>query len=162
MLQDKDTFTIVPAVLLVIALGFETIKMEKLKFYIISVLFVSFIDTAAFGAPIYNVPYPSQQWREVTQKIQQSDKDNQLVFSEYAWYFRYYFKVYKSTNLPFEPGYADFNALVSTSGSVWVLKSTSFSDPGLTPEQQKYLEADFQLIEEFTSADAIAKHYVRR
>ena len=162
MLQERYTFIIVPAVLLVVALGFESIKMEKLKVYIMTVLFFSFLGNALFVKSIYFVPYPPQQYREVTKEVMKTDRYDQLVFSEYAWYFRYYFEIYGSINAPLEPQYANFNELIVNANSVWLLSSTIFPDHGLSEDQRKSLDLGFQLVEEKKFTDTIARHYIKR
>jgi len=170
MLEYKYTFIVVPAIIMMVALGFETdlfnqltfVRADKLKIYLVAILFFAFLNNALFIKTIYFVRYPPQQWREVTREVMKTDAKNQIVFSEYAWYFRYYFKVYRSFNPPLEPKYADFNALISNADSVWVLTSTSFYDEGLSAEQQKSLDEKFRLADKKSFNDTIAKHYIRR
>jgi mannosyltransferase len=162
MLDYKYSFIVLPAILLLFALGFDAFDSQRLKKYIIPVLFFSFLNTALFAKSVYYVPYPPEQWREAAKEIVKTDSPTQIVFSEYAWYFRYYFKIFHSANPPFEPRYADVPALLKMANSVWVLSSVKFPDPGLSPEQRAALEKDFRKVREFRLVDNIATQYIRR
>ncbi len=161
ILEFKYSFIVVPAIIVLVALGFDTLKREMLKTYIIPILFFTFINNALFVRSIYYVPYPPEQWREVTREVIKTDKSNQYVFSEYAWYYRYYFKINKAINQPLEPAFADFDAIISSANSLWVLKSLRFPDRGLSQEQQKKVDLHFALVKEINFTDMNAKHYVK-
>jgi hypothetical protein len=161
MLQDKYTFILVPAVLLLVALGFDQIN-TKWSFYLVPLFFICFFFNSLFFKKLYNIQYPPEQWREVAKEIIKSDKDTQLVFSNYAWYHRYYFKVFKAVNPPLEPAYANFTALLRNANSVWVIRSKAFSDKGLLEAQQKVLDQEFESGGSITFSDAVAIHYTRR
>ncbi|MBI1770271.1 MAG: glycosyltransferase family 39 protein [Bacteroidetes bacterium] len=162
MLESKYTFVVLPAILLIVALGFDIIQFKEWSFYLIPVLIFSLFFNALFFKRLYQISNPPEQWREVTREIMKSDKDTQWVFSEYAWYFRYYFKIYKGINQPLEPRYANFKATLSSARSIWVLTSTRFPDKGLSQKQQQELEAEFDLAETVNFTDSYARHYIRR
>ena len=102
MLEYKYTFILIPGILAMVALGLETdltnnfrfLKPNRFKLYVIGMLFFAFSVNALFIRTIYFVRTPWQQWREVTREVMKMDSENQIVFAEYAWYFRYYFKIY--------------------------------------------------------------------
>ncbi|MBS1505294.1 MAG: glycosyltransferase family 39 protein [Bacteroidetes bacterium] len=160
MLETRYTFIALPAILLLAALGLEGVK-EKLTPAMI-ILFLSFMANVLFVKPLYYVQYPPQQWKEVAREITKTDKDTQLVFSQYAWYYRYYFKLYKSVNPPLEPEFAAFDKQLVNALSVWVITSTQFPDKGLSSGQQESLDKDFKSDESITFTDAVAKHYTRK
>jgi 4-amino-4-deoxy-L-arabinose transferase-like glycosyltransferase len=161
MLEYKYTFIVLPAIFILIAIGLESLKVTKLKVYIVLILFLSFHINAIFIKPIYYAK-PLEQWREVTREVMKTDNPNQVVFAQYAWYYRYYFNIYKSFNQPLEPKYADFREWINSSKSVWVLISTRFPDEGLSMDQETMLEQDFKLEKDIRFKDAEAKYYVRR
>lgn len=162
MLQDKYTFIVVPGILMLAALGFDQLADKRWSLYLLSLLFLCILINSFFIKRLYHIKYPPEQWREVAQEIVKSDKDTQLVFSEYAWYYRYYFKVYKSVNLPLEPAYANFNGLIVNANSVWVIISTKLSDRGLSEAQQKKLDQQFKLERTETFIDSRAIRYIRK
>lgn len=160
MLEARYTFIALPAILLLVALGLEGIKSKIVPVMII--LFASFMANIFFVKPLYFVKYPPQQWKEVAHEITKTDKDTQLVFSQYAWYYRYYFKLFKSINPPLEPEFAAFDQQLVHASSVWVITSTQFPDKGLSAVQQESLDKDFKPDESITFTDAVAKHYSRK
>lgn len=160
MLEARYTFIALPAILLLVALGLETSK-EKLTPLLI-LLMVSFLANVFFVKSLYFVKYPPQQWKEVTREITRTDKDTQIVFSQYAWYYRYYFKIFKSVNPPLEPEYAAFDQQLEHASSVWVITSTQFPDKGLSSAQQESLDKGFKPDESITFTDAKVKHYIRK
>jgi 4-amino-4-deoxy-L-arabinose transferase-like glycosyltransferase len=161
MLEYKYSMIVVPAILLIIAFGFDTIPQQKFKLPVVAVLVVSFAINTIFIRPIY-YRAPFEEWREVTKEIIKTDRDTQLVFSSYAWYYRYYFKVNKSVNPPLEPAYANFDALLKNANQVWVVHSTRFPDSGLSQVQQDSLNANFNFEKQVDFVDAIATSYIRR
>ena len=160
MLEPKYSIIVLPAILIIASLGLDAVKVNKAA--VILILFFSFFINAIFVKSLYFVPSPQQQWREVARAIMKTDKNTQIMFSNYAWYYRYYFKVYKSVNPPLEPAYADFNALLVNANSVWIVTSSRFSDSGLSADQIKSLDRDFRAVEELKFTDAIARHYIRQ
>lgn len=160
MLEYKYTFITLPGIFLLIAAGLEAIPLWKVRGLIILVLFVSFFTNAMVVKPIYYAK-PVEHWREVTKAVLQSESDDQVVFSYYSWYYRYYFKVFGAKNQPLEPQYADFETWLNRSDKVWVLISTRFPDAGLSKEQEDRLNKEYNLEKELTFSDTIARLYRR-
>jgi 4-amino-4-deoxy-L-arabinose transferase-like glycosyltransferase len=161
MLEYKYTFITLPAVFLLMAMGLDSLQSKKVKLTVVAVLFISFHVNALFLKPIY-LAKPTEQWREVAKAALETDGEDQVVFTRYAWYHRYYFKMYGSAHQPLEPQFADFEAWLDTSDKVWVLVSTRFNDPGLSDSQQKLLEKNFRLVKELTFTDTQAKYYIHQ
>lgn len=161
MLEYKYTFIMLPAVFLLMAMGLDSLQSKKVKLIIVAVLFISFHVNALFLKPIY-LAKPIEQWREVAKEVLETDTEDQVVFTRYAWYHRYYFKMYGSIHQPLEPQFADFEAWLASSDKVWVLVSTRFHDTGLSYTQEKILDKSFRLEKEMTFADTHAKYFVRR
>lgn len=161
MLEYKYSFIAVPAILLMIAIGFDSISIEKLKLPVLAVLLLAFGIHATFINSIY-YRKPLEQWRELSKELTKTDSNTQLVFSEYAWYYRYYFKINKSIYPPLEPRYADFNTLIKNASRIWILQSKRFPDRGLTPEQQQQLDLQFKYETQVEFVDVIGRSYIRR
>lgn len=170
MLEYRYTFILLPAIILMVALGFEAaifsrlkyMKESTLKFGIVVVLILAFCVNALFGKTIYVIKQPHQQWREVTQEVMKTESENQIVLAEYAWYFRYYFKIANAKNAPVEPRYADVGTIVANYKSIWVVTSKLFPDKGLSLYQQKMIEANFEIVKELTFYDFNVIQYTKR
>lgn len=161
MLEYKYTFITLPGLFILMATGFDSLKPGKLKLLTIICLFLSFHVNALFIRPIYRAK-PFEEWREVTQEVLKTDHESQVVFCQYAWYYRYYFKILKSIHQPLEPAYADVKVWLDRSEKVWVLTSTRFPDAGLSLDQERMLKENFRLDKELTFSDTNAKYYLRR
>jgi uncharacterized membrane protein len=161
MMEYKYTFIVVPGIFIFVALGFEAITRASLKPILAAVLLASFLINSIFVNSIY-FRKPFEAWREVTEEIKKTGHLNEVAFTEYAWYFRYYFKVLDVRTHPYEPAFADFKGLTDQFNAVWVLRQTRYPDRGLLPEQETYLKEHFRLEKELTFIDANAKYYVRR
>jgi len=161
MLEYKYSIIVVPSLLVIIASGFDVLKNEKISGLFVVVLFLSFMINSLFIKSIY-FKKPFEEWKEVTQEILKTDNAHQNVFAEYAWYYRYYFKIMRLHDQPYEPVYADFTGILNSSRTIWVIKQTRYSDKGLSSEQQQNLDKDFNLIREMNFVDSNAKYYVHR
>ena len=161
MMEYKYSFIVLPGVLIFAALGFEEIKAANIRSGIVVLLLLSFpINALAFKKLYYRKPF--EEWREVTKEIMKTHDSTQIVYSNYAWYYRYYFKLYHLTGQPYPPRYSDFEPLTDQFQSVWVLTQTKYPDSGLTPDQQAYLTENFKLIRELNFIDTKAQHYQRK
>lgn len=169
MLEYKYTFIAVPAVFLLAALGFDSqflsrfdpISKVRVRPTLYVTLFFVFIVNALFFKRLYFDRHPWQSWREVSQLVLKSDSKDQIVLSNFTWYFRYYFKIYESKVLIVEPRYIDIERL-EKSQLIWVVTSTIFPDMGLEQAQQKLLSEKFVLDKEEIFEDFNVKQFVRK
>jgi mannosyltransferase len=161
MLEYKYSIIVLPSLFVLIAIGFDVINNRILRMAIPFVLFISFTVNALFVKSIY-FREPFEQWREVAKEVLKTDSSDQTVFTDYAWYLRYYFKVLGSSNRPFEQRFADFDGHLNQSMRVWVLTQTKYPDQGLSLDQQQQIDKDFKFIKEEKFIDTNAKLYVRR
>jgi mannosyltransferase len=161
MLEYKYSIIILPALFTLIAIGFDLVKAPIRRYLIIGVLVFSYAMNALFIKPIYSRK-PFEEWREVVIEVLKTDDQDQTVFSDYAWYLRYYFKVFGSPHQPFEQRFADFKAHLNQSKRVWVITQTRYTDSGLSPDQQMEIDKNFRLVKENVYADSKAKLYARR
>lgn len=169
MLEYKYTFIAVPAVFLLAALGFDSDFLNKFQFakwislkrYLYTALISAFLLNAFFFKKLYFDRHPWQSWREVSRLVLETDSNNQIVLSNFTWYFRYYFKMYQSKGLIVEPRYIDIERL-EKSQLIWVVTSTMFPDMGLEQAQQKLLSEKFVLDKEEIFEDFNVKQFVRK
>lgn len=169
MLEYKYTFIALPAFFLLAAFGFDSDFLNQafskrrvaIKTYLCIVLVSMFVLNALFLKKLYLNRHPWQSWREVSQLVLKSDSKDQIVLSNFTWYFRYYFKIYESKGLIVEPRYIDIERL-KKSQLIWVVTSTIFPDMGLEQAQQKLLSEKFVLDKEETFGDFTVKRFVSR
>jgi mannosyltransferase len=160
MLEYKYTVIALPAIFVLIAVGIEACKTKLIVTGAV-VLTISYLAISFYFRPLY-YRKPFEEWREITAYIKKTDGGDQFVFSNYAWYFRYYFNQYDIQHQPFEPQYADFASLADQANRIYVITNTRYVDSGLLPDQSAYLQEHFQKKSETKFADAVATLYTRR
>lgn len=169
MLEYKYTFIALPAIFLLAAFGLDSAFLDRLQLNVkiglkapLSVIMVSlFLANAFFFKKLYIDRHPWQSWREVTRAVMSNDSKDQVVLSNYTWYFRYYFKIYESASLIIEPRYVEIKKIEQAT-SLWVIKSSLFPDQGIQFEQQSILARDFELVESRKFEDFLVEHFVKR
>jgi len=161
MLEYKYSIIVLPALFVLIAVGFDAIESRVVRLAIPPVLAICFLVNSVFFESIY-FREPFERWREITKEIGRTSSSEEIVFSDYAWYLRYYFTIYSVSNQPLEQRFADFQQHLKQSKKIWVIKSLRYPDAGLTTDQQRMLEQYFTFDREVKYPDMTAKHYVRR
>lgn len=160
MLEYKYTIIILPSLFVLIAIGFDAISKQLIRVLIILVLTGSFLVNAFFVQTIY-FRQSVEHWREAARLIADAKMENEVVFTDYAWYLRYYFTVYKIPSQPLEQRYADFSAHIKQSKNVWVIRNMRYPDQGLSVDQQNLIDGCFKLREEINYPDLNIKLYSR-
>lgn len=156
MLMDRYTIITLPAILLVIAMGWVYIKKVYLKILIVLIFLVS--DFRIHHR--YFDRWKKSDWRELTFQIIQENKNSYPVVSQYPWHFNYFFKKYNAgyevqpmLNLS-DPDW------VSNKEKIWIINPQAHTYGG----QLEMLNASFQIEKELkypdTNYDAVL--YARR
>jgi uncharacterized membrane protein len=163
ILEYKYTFIVLPALLLIAGLGLESISYPRVRTYILVLLFFSFLNAALFVNSLYFMESPPELWRETTKAVMKTESKTQYVLSTYAWYFRYYFKIYHATNQPLELRYVNFDEILPNAKSLWILISTRYPDEGMSADQKRKLsEAKFSLKKRLKFSDGVAEQYIKQ
>ena len=148
ILHSRYTIIVLPAWLLVFALGWERITNMRTKTVLAAMLFVSFLINLQFFKKYYT-QISKDQFRECAQFVQKVNKEHYPMYAHppLAWHFNYYFRdqPYKVITLTER----------KVSGKCWLLQghfSEEYKDVILNMMSQEYV---FLEKHKFVGADAI-------
>ena len=151
MLVDRYTIITLPAILLVVAMGWVYIKRVYIR--ILIVLIFIYWDFRVHHR--YFERFKKSEWRELSFQIIQENKNSYPVISQYPWHFNYFFRKYNA-------GY-EVQPMLNLSDPDWVKNKEKIWV--IYPQQHTYggqlemLNASFQIEKELkypdTNADAV-------
>jgi len=154
MLVDRYTIITLPAILLVIAMGWVYIKEVYLK--ILIVLIFVYCDFRVHHR--YFDRYKKSEYRELAFHIIQENKNSYPVLSQHSWHFSYFFRKYNA-------GYEVQHIIklnepdwVSNKEKIWIIAPQVH----LLGGQAEMLNASFQVEKELQQDDCNAVLYARK
>jgi mannosyltransferase len=154
MLVDRYTIITLPAILLVIAIGWVYVKNVYLKIVLVLIFIVS--DFRVHYR--YFTRYIKSEYRELAFHIVRENKISYPVLSQYPWHFNYYFRKYNA-------GYEVQHILklnepdwVSNKQKIWIIAPQTHLFGG----QAEMLNASFQVEKELQHFDVNAVLYARK
>ncbi|HEX8563957.1 MAG TPA: glycosyltransferase family 39 protein [Flavobacterium sp.] len=162
MILSRYFINILPAIIIVIAIGIATIKNGTVKVAVLSALLLfSVIDI--FVVNNYYNTVKKAQFRELTQEIIKRNPDKAKVFAFWGWIFPHYFSNTQTVveNRSFEDLLADFKSGSRPLQPFWYADANS-RPFALTAADQEYLNTNFDLEENLEYYDAWARYYVPR
>ena len=140
ILEDRYTMVSLPAWMIIFAVGVDTLKKIKWKYYLATAIFISSMVNLLFIRKYYT-KIIKQQIREMAQIVQEKNTAHDMMISNFEWHCNYYFRNFprKVNNL-----FGDF----STVDKFWVLIIE------LTPQQKKehlkLIDKNFEVAERHT------------
>jgi len=152
---------ILPAIFVIIAIGFELIKNKIIKYtLLISLIALSLIDV--FYINDYYNKITKAQLRELTNEIKLKNSKNAKIVSFYSFIYPYYFLDNSKTHLEgstFEDYIKGLRNNSISHVAFWYtdVNSRPYS---LNAEDEKYLKENFQLKEKLEYFDTWANYYV--
>jgi len=153
MLEYKYSFIAVPAVILFVSMAFDPYglggingRSAVLKYMVLIVLMICFFINSFFFERLYHDRSPRQKWREVVLAVAEAREEKVMVLANYAWYLRYYFKIYQIDYPIMEPRFAGTERLKQFD-VLWLISSTTFPDEGASDEQLKVINAEYHIIQ---------------
>lgn len=175
----------VPALILFIAMGFNSIEKKKLQLYSICILVVSSFLVSFIARPHYKRSWSEnaseipmmyftmgqadkklkrEDWREVATFFEDKD-ENRVVFSQLASLHVYYFKKF-GLELPVDHNYVNVKDLIQDKNEVWLLlhkyyKSKVDAEEFL-PEQAELINQSFEFKDSVSFMTSKAVLYVRK
>lgn len=154
MLVDRYTIITLPAILLMIAIGWVYVKSVYLRILLVLIFVVS--DLRIHYR--YFTKYKKSEYRELAFHIVQENKISYPVLSQYPWHFNYFFKKYNA-------GYEVQHILklnesdwVSNKQKIWIIAPQAHLFGG----QAEMLNASFQVEKELQHFDVNAVLYARK
>lgn len=160
MLIVRYTIFILPAVLMMVAVGIASI--EKKKFVIAILLVATFFQLRSiFVIKDYYTKVRKQQWREVVKTIVREQSEPSVIFSYYSWHYNYYFKSLhtgKHSTYPLDVNYADELRKVNY---VWLIQGHE-GGLGARKEDLDLIYKDFDVYKKFEYYQAGAVLFKRK
>lgn len=151
MIVDRYTIITLPALLLMVAMGWVHIK----NLYIRLSLVVAFVVFTFPAYRYYFYTFKKQQFRELSMQIIKENDNSYPVISEWAWHFNYFFKKYSAPHEVLNTnsiGYSNW-----TTEKFWIII------PELLDESQRVaIEQKFEVEKEIKLYNANATLYKRR
>lgn len=148
MLVVRYTMITLPAIIILLAIGWNVIKVAKYKYSLVIVLTLVAILNLIFFRHYYTRPEKSQ-FREASLKVQSANQSHLPIYSSLPWHFGFYFRNSADTvkNIELLEG--------SSVDQFWLLQA-HFTNEEFEAETKK-LRENFQIVEShpFFEANAI-------
>ena len=186
LLTNKYCTIQLPAIFIFAAQGFTSLKNESLKLFCIGILAVSASIVLFVARPQYKRSFHedgreiaimyfnsedsdkkswNEDWREVANYFKSINIKNQVIFSQLAWFHEYYFTK-NSLALPVDQNVCDFNTLILSTDTIWLLLHHHYTGGwptiGFSKDQQNLIRKDFKLIDLVLFKKSKAFLYVRK
>jgi mannosyltransferase len=163
MLVNRYFISILPAIIIIIAIGLYNIKNEIVRYSILLIIVIASITDIVIVKKYYDVPNKTQ-FREVSRFILDNNISNDPVVTSLSWYFPYFLNNDNvKTNIV--DGALDnyVNEMINDSTKV---KSFWYVDAHSRPfkiddRTQKFLDDHFYLENNIDLYDTWTKHYIK-
>jgi hypothetical protein len=162
MIINRYFINILPAILILIAIGISYITNKSLQVFVLSLFFIFSINDIVIVKRYYTSVNKSQ-FREVSEYIIQNNTQKDPVVSSLGWYFPFFLNNEKVKNIIIEKSLDDYiNEMAQDSTK---RKSFWYTDGHNRPYKviestQKYLDDNFEIDYNIDLYDNWTKHYV--
>ncbi len=159
MLIIRYTIIVLPAILVLVGLGFDSFTERYFVTALIIFVLVT-VNKLFFDLHYYDIPR-KEQLREVVKEVIKDDKKPAVIFSYYAWHYNYYFKSLDSKDTVTHPLSVDYKAVLDRVDYVWLIQCHE-DNIGATNEQLALIEQMFVPLKEIKFIGARGKLFTRR
>lgn len=163
MLVNRYFINILPAVLIIVAIGLSFIKNEIVKYSMVTIIVLFSVTDIVIVKKYYTQPNKTQ-FREVTEFIKKNNSSNDPVVTSLSWYFPYFLNndSIKSTIVDFTlDNYVNEMIKDSTKNkSFWYVDAHN-RPYKINEISKKYLENNFTIENNVDLYDTWAKHYIK-
>lgn len=163
MLINRYFINILPAVIIIVAIGLSYVKNEVVRGGILSIIVLFSLTDIIFVKHYYKLPNKAQ-FREVTQFILDNNTAKDPVVTSLGWYFPYFLNNDKIQTTIIENNLDSFvNEMVQDSTkrkSFWYVDGHS-RPYKVNENTQKFLDYNFSIENNIDLFDTWTKHYVR-
>ena len=164
MLVNRYFINILPAILIILAIGLCSIKNKIIKKGIILIIFI-FSITDLFIVKSYYNKATKTQFREGSNFIIENNKNNSKVVTSLGWYFNYFLnndKVkYKVIDKSLENYIEEIKQDTTNLDEFWYIDAHN-SPYRLSESSEKFLEKNFSIENNVDLIDCWAKFYVKK
>ena len=163
MILSRYFINILPVLILVITIGINFIKNNLIRIIVITYL-VLFSILDLFVVKKYYNTVTKSQYRELSEEIIKRNPDKSKLVVYWSWLFPYFFQ--NESQISIEGNSLDEYVNGMRSGSI-INKSFWYADANsrpfqISPENQIYLDTNFNLKEKLEFYDAWANYYVSK
>jgi uncharacterized membrane protein len=162
MLVSRYFINILPAFVLLLAIGIFYIDNKLIKIFVITVL-ITFSVVDIIIVKKYYSNYLKSQFREVSEFIRDNNDSDDILFTSLAWYFPFFLNNdLIKTNIVDKTLEAHVVDMMQDSKNI---KAFWYADAHgrpmvLSENSQKFINENFHVNESFDGFDAWTKHYI--
>lgn len=162
VMVNRYFISILPAVIILIALGFNQIKDNKIRNIIIALFIISSLTDIFIVKDYYN-KITKTQFREITNDIILKNKSNSLIVSTWAWHLETFLSQHKMITHQSDLQQYINGLMVDPSKKedFWIV-GAHFQQYQLSPEAEAFLSTNFNKIEAIEHYDTWARYYVSK
>lgn len=165
MLISRYFIGVLPAVIIILAIGIARIKNQMVQITVISLFILVSLTDVIIVKDYYN-KISKTQFREITTNMIEKNTNKDKIVSSFGWLMGYFFdggKAYPST---IEGSLKDYISVMRTNKAM-TLESFWYMDGNarpyeLAPEDEQFLNGNFYVEEDLSYFDTWAKHYVSK
>lgn len=163
MIYNRYFISLIPALLLIIGIGIELIKNKITKVAIVIVV-VSFALADLFLVKDYYHKINKTQFGQISEKVKEKNISRSKVVSSWGWHFDYFFNrgedKMKVIDKPM-PFQSYINELMANpDGEAFWYIAAHFQPYSITPEAEKFLSDNYNVVEKIEYFDTWARYYV--
>ncbi len=161
MITSRYLIVVLPAIIILISLSLSQIKNNYIKNMIL-LFFTIASFTDLFVVKKYYTNVNKTQFRELTDEIKRKNISNSKVISFWGWHASYFFNNNPKKDLVVYKSLQDYtNELMSSNQREAFWYMDFHARPyGLTPDSEKFLLENYNIVENLEYFDSWAKYYV--
>lgn len=163
MIVNRYFINILPAVLLLIAIGIYFIKNRTVQHTFLA-LIVVFSLTDIFVVKKYYSSYHNAQFREAAAFVTANHVEGEMIYTSLSWHFSYFFnkeKNMKTVDKTLDALVSEMNQDPSKKKSFWYLDAQNHPLTA-TDASKEYLRNNFDVYDKVELFDAWAVHYTTK
>jgi uncharacterized membrane protein len=165
MILNRYFIAILPALIIVVAIGVEQIKNNIVKILIITII-VSFSIVDLFLIKDYYSKVTKTQFREISNLVVKSNHNqNDKIVSTFGWVLGYFLEQNKTSQITIESTFTNYIFTLKNKSepleSFWYMNGNSLPY-NLSNEEEQFLNEKFTLKESFEKHDTWARHYISK
>jgi uncharacterized membrane protein YhdT len=164
MLHERYTIIALPAMFVLVALGFNCIHHYVLRVALVAAIILSTIHNFTYVTKYYTA-ISKNQYREVVQAVihtneQESFTNDIKLFSDQAWHYNFYFETLGAPNRVVTGVGRNMPTELDGIKQVWILQG--LASEGIDSSQQSFLKKNFVLTKKLQFVGAAALLYTHK
>lgn len=161
MITSRYLIVVLPAIILLLSVSISNIESKIIRNIIIG-FFIIFSLTDLFVVKKYYTQITKTQYREITNAIIEKNTSNNIIISSWGWHVSYFFnKDVKKDAVLYKSLENYINELITSTVKkepFWYMDA-HFTPYKLSPEAEKFLLENYNIVENLEYYDTWAKFY---